>query len=220
MMTKDTARVYVIVTDVMMADLDGFAFADRIREHDGSVAIIFMTAWPTTANAVDAVRHYGGLDYLEKPIDEERLLAAVEEGIGWARERRRHLARTSAGTQQQGGRRNSLSQPQDSGGPPVIHHDQDGHQRTRTTHCASPVSRCVRPAVLTASSEMASPGKTRIGAMRFVRHRRRCDPRKLFWFPSLTRPNGRVIFARSNTQHDACAKSRPFQPDDSRARVQ
>lgn len=90
------APAHCIVTDVMMADLDGFAFADRIREHDGSVAIIFMTAWPTTANAVDAVRHYGGLDYLEKPIDEERLLAAVEEGIGWARERRRHLARTSA----------------------------------------------------------------------------------------------------------------------------
>jgi len=89
------APAHCIVTDVMMADLDGFAFADRIREHDGSVAIIFMTAWPTTANAVAAVRHYGGLDYLAKPLDEERLLAAVEEGIGWAREKRRHLARTS-----------------------------------------------------------------------------------------------------------------------------
>ena len=90
------APAHCIVTDVMMADLDGFAFADRIRERDQSVAIIFMTAWPTTANAVDAVRHYGGLDYLEKPLDEERLLAAVKEGVGWARERRQHVARTSA----------------------------------------------------------------------------------------------------------------------------
>ncbi|AJR26986.1 MULTISPECIES: response regulator transcription factor [unclassified Sphingobium] len=90
------APAHCIVTDVMMGDLDGFTFADRVRERDAAVSIIFMTAWPTTANAVDSVRRYGGLDYLEKPLDEERLLAAVHEGAGWARERRRTLARTGA----------------------------------------------------------------------------------------------------------------------------
>lgn len=91
-----TAPADCIVTDVMMGDLDGFAFADRVRALDPSAAIIFMTAWPTTANAVDSVRRYGGLDYLEKPIDEERLLAAVAEGVGWSRNRRRQLSRTAA----------------------------------------------------------------------------------------------------------------------------
>lgn len=91
-----TAPADCIVTDVMMGDLDGFAFADRVRTLDPSAAIIFMTAWPTTANAVDSVRRYGGLDYLEKPIDEERLLAAVAEGVGWSRNRRRQLSRTAA----------------------------------------------------------------------------------------------------------------------------
>lgn len=91
-----TAPADCIVTDVMMGDLDGFAFADRVRALDPAAAIIFMTAWPTTANAVDSVRRYGGLDYLEKPIDEERLLAAVAEGVGWSRERRRRLARTAS----------------------------------------------------------------------------------------------------------------------------
>ncbi|WP_176594034.1 response regulator transcription factor [Sphingobium sp. EM0848] len=91
-----TAPAHCIVTDVMMGDLDGFAFADQIRVLDPSTAIIFMTAWPTTANAVDSVRRYGGLDYLEKPIDEERLLAAAREGIDWACERRRQLSRTAA----------------------------------------------------------------------------------------------------------------------------
>jgi FixJ family two-component response regulator len=91
-----SAPAHCIVTDVMMGDLDGFAFADRIRALDPSTAIIFMTAWPTTANAVDSVRRYGGLDYLEKPLDEERLLAAVTEGVGWSRERRRHMSRTAA----------------------------------------------------------------------------------------------------------------------------
>lgn len=82
------APAHCIVTDVMMGDIDGFAFADRIRAVDPAAAIIFMTAWPTTANAVDSVRRYGGLDYLEKPIDEARLIAAVTEGVAWSIRRR------------------------------------------------------------------------------------------------------------------------------------
>lgn len=88
------APTHCIVTDVMMGDLDGFGFADRIRSIDPEVAIVFMTAWPTTANAVDSVRRYGGLDYLEKPIDEDRLLAAVAEGVAWSRSRRAAQSRT------------------------------------------------------------------------------------------------------------------------------
>ena len=84
-----------IVTDVMMGELDGFAFADRLRSIDQAAAIIFMTAWPTTANAVDSVRRYGGLDYLEKPLDDQRLLAAVKEGVEWSARRRRQLQRTA-----------------------------------------------------------------------------------------------------------------------------
>lgn len=78
-----------VVSDIQMGEMDGFAFADHLRARDPAVALVFMTAWPTTAHAVDAVRRHGGLDYLEKPIDEARLLAAVSEGLAWsARERR------------------------------------------------------------------------------------------------------------------------------------
>ena len=84
-----------ILTDVMMGDLDGFAFADRLREIDPATSILFMTAWPTVSSAVDAVRRYGGLDYLEKPVDEQRLLAAVGEGVAWSRRRRAQLERTA-----------------------------------------------------------------------------------------------------------------------------
>lgn len=90
------APAHCIVTDVMMGDLDGFGFADRVRVLDPDVAIVFMTAWPTTANAVDSVRRYGGLDYLEKPIDEDRLLAAIREGVVWSRDRRAVSARTAS----------------------------------------------------------------------------------------------------------------------------
>ncbi|WP_314375790.1 response regulator [Sphingomonas paucimobilis] len=84
---------HAVVSDVMMGDLDGFGFADRLRALDPHVAILFITAWPTTAHAVDAVRRHGGLDYLEKPIDEERLGASLREGIVWSRERRAAAAR-------------------------------------------------------------------------------------------------------------------------------
>ncbi|RIV92335.1 DNA-binding response regulator [Aurantiacibacter xanthus] len=82
-----------VVTDVMMGEVDGFALAEALRIQNPAVAIIFMTAWPTTANAVDAVRRYGGLDYLEKPIDEARLLAAIAEGSAWSRRRGAALRR-------------------------------------------------------------------------------------------------------------------------------
>lgn len=95
------APAHCIVTDVMMGDIDGFEFADRVRGLDPAVAIVFMTAWPTTANAVDSVRRYGGLDYLEKPIDESRLLAAVGEGVAWSKAQRAAYARTAMLTPRQ-----------------------------------------------------------------------------------------------------------------------
>ncbi len=85
-----------IISDVMMGDMDGFMFADALRVMDPDVALVFMTAWPTTANAVDSVRRYGGLDYLEKPIDEDRLLAAVTEGVAWSNARRTLSRRTAS----------------------------------------------------------------------------------------------------------------------------
>jgi len=84
-----------VLTDVMMGEIDGFAFADQLRRIDPATAIIFMTAWPKVSNAVDAVRRYGGLDYLDKPVDEQRLLAAVHEGVQWSRRRRAQLERTA-----------------------------------------------------------------------------------------------------------------------------
>ena len=84
-----------VLTDVMMGELDGYAFADRLREIDPATSVIFMTAWPTVSSAVDAVRRYGGLDYLEKPVDEQRLLAAVAEGVKWSRQQRARLERTA-----------------------------------------------------------------------------------------------------------------------------
>lgn len=75
---------HAVVTDVMMGEWHGFDFAERLRALDAHVAILFMTAWPSTANAVDSVRRHGGVDYLDKPIDEARLCASLREGVAWS----------------------------------------------------------------------------------------------------------------------------------------
>lgn len=76
-----------ILTDIMLGEDNGFDVAQSIRAWAPSAAILFMTAWPHTADAVDAIRLHGGVDYLEKPIDEQRLLRSVSEGLAWSRER-------------------------------------------------------------------------------------------------------------------------------------
>ena len=85
-----------VLTDVMMDQLDGFAFSARLRELDPAVAIVFMTAWPSTAHAVDSVLVHGGVDYLEKPIDEERLLSSVRGALEHSRRSSEFARRTAS----------------------------------------------------------------------------------------------------------------------------
>lgn len=95
------SRFACVVSDIQMAGMDGFAFAEALRKKDPTIAMIFMTAWPTTAHAVDAVRRHGGLDYLEKPIDEARLATAVTEGLAWSARQRRIAEATEALTRRE-----------------------------------------------------------------------------------------------------------------------
>lgn len=90
-----------VVSDVMMGETDGFMLAERLREQAPASAIIFMTAWPKTAAAVDAIRTFGGVDYLEKPIDEQRLLAGIAEAVEWSARRQKAFERLKALTRRE-----------------------------------------------------------------------------------------------------------------------
>jgi FixJ family two-component response regulator len=96
-----SSRFGCVVTDIQMDDTDGFTVAEALRDQDPCVALVFMTAWPTTTHAVDAVRRHGGLDYLEKPIEEPRLISAVAEGLAWSARERRIAAVTAAFTRRE-----------------------------------------------------------------------------------------------------------------------
>ncbi|EGD60403.1 response regulator receiver [Novosphingobium nitrogenifigens DSM 19370] len=82
-----------LLCDIRIGSADGFAVSRSARALQPAMAVVFMTAWPVTTDAVDAVRKFGGVDYLEKPLDEDRLMAAIEEALSWSRVRRAAVTR-------------------------------------------------------------------------------------------------------------------------------
>lgn len=59
---------------------EGFDLMERIRALDPTLPVLVMTAWSSVAGAVEAMRR-GARDYLEKPWDDEKVLAAVRTQV-------------------------------------------------------------------------------------------------------------------------------------------
>src|SRR5437660_6129862 len=68
---------------------EGFDLMERIRALDPTLPVLVMTAWSSIAGAVEAMRR-GARDYIEKPWDDDRLLAAVRTQIELRRAVRRN----------------------------------------------------------------------------------------------------------------------------------
>jgi len=72
------ARPDLILLDVLMPELDGFATCERLKGHPETreIPVIFMTA---LADTVDKVRGFdaGAVDYVTKPFQPEELLVRV-----------------------------------------------------------------------------------------------------------------------------------------------
>lgn len=68
----------VIFTDLKMPQMDGITFIKAIRESDPHVSIIVITGFPTIDNAVAAMKA-GALDFIQKPLEKEHLLAVVQK---------------------------------------------------------------------------------------------------------------------------------------------
>lgn len=72
-----SAGADLIVADVMMPRLDGFAMAREIRRVSRTVPIIFLTA-KSTIDDVEAGFDSGANDYLKKPFELRELLVRVK----------------------------------------------------------------------------------------------------------------------------------------------
>ncbi len=68
----------VVLVDMKMPGMDGFAFLDQSLQIDPSIAVILVTGFYSVDSAIEAIRR-GAHDFLCKPIDEERLVKALDE---------------------------------------------------------------------------------------------------------------------------------------------
>ena len=78
----------IILLDVMLPDGSGLSLLDRLALENPRPPVILITAFGEVDTAVDAMKK-GALDFLQKPLDLERLLQAIErssEVVGLRRE--------------------------------------------------------------------------------------------------------------------------------------
>ena len=76
----------VVVTDLVMPEMDGMTLLKRIKEDNSNLAVIMLTAQASIDSAVEAIKE-GAYDHLEKPVDHTRLRILLEKCL----ERKRTL---------------------------------------------------------------------------------------------------------------------------------
>jgi len=65
--------VHMVITDLMMPDMNGIEVLERVKEYNKEIAVIILTGYGELTSAVEALR-LGAEDYLLKPCDLNELL--------------------------------------------------------------------------------------------------------------------------------------------------
>ena len=72
----ETVRPDLVVLDVMLPDLDGFAVTRRLRDRGRDVPVLFLTAKDDVSDRVTGLT-VGGDDYVTKPFSLEEVVARI-----------------------------------------------------------------------------------------------------------------------------------------------
>jgi DNA-binding NtrC family response regulator len=84
----DVAIIDLNYTRDTTSGQEGFELLERIAAIDPTLPVLVMTGWSSVAGAVEAMRR-GARDYIEKPWDDEKLVAAVQTQLELRRALRR-----------------------------------------------------------------------------------------------------------------------------------
>ncbi len=96
---REGRRPDVVLTDVKMPDQDGLSLLGAITRRPDPPPVVMISGHADVATAVDAVKQ-GAADFLEKPLDQNRVLVALRNAL-----RQKALARENVGLRRQLGRR-------------------------------------------------------------------------------------------------------------------
>jgi len=69
-----------VITDVKMPGMNGIDLQKEICKSDPSLPIIAISGQSNISNAVEMIKN-GAYDFIEKPVDEERLIVTIENAI-------------------------------------------------------------------------------------------------------------------------------------------
>jgi DNA-binding NtrC family response regulator len=70
-----------MLLDVRMPGMSGLEVLERVKRDRPQLPVILLTAYIDVRDAVSAMKQ-GALDYLEKPVDLDELIAAVDDALG------------------------------------------------------------------------------------------------------------------------------------------
>ncbi|MFZ0440366.1 MAG: sigma-54 dependent transcriptional regulator, partial [Candidatus Sulfotelmatobacter sp.] len=74
----------LILLDLTLPGRNGMEILAEIRSHENGLPVIMITAYGTVENAVRAMQS-GAANFVQKPWDNEKLLADVRASVGWRR---------------------------------------------------------------------------------------------------------------------------------------
>ncbi|HVJ06158.1 MAG TPA: HD domain-containing phosphohydrolase [Candidatus Saccharimonadales bacterium] len=77
---RDDPDFQLILTDMMMPELDGMGLLDVVRTKYEDLPVVMVTAVHDISVALSAIRH-GAYDYLLKPFEREQLMAVVGRAL-------------------------------------------------------------------------------------------------------------------------------------------
>src|SRR6202790_5630810 len=72
----------LVLLDLTLPGRNGMEILSEIRSHDSRLPVIMITAYGTVENAVRAMQS-GAANFVQKPWDNEKLLADFRGAVGW-----------------------------------------------------------------------------------------------------------------------------------------
>ena len=81
----DPREVACLIVDIRMGGMTGLELQDRLIERNSPLPIVFITGHGDVPMAVDTMKK-GALDFIQKPFNEEALIALVERMLDHARD--------------------------------------------------------------------------------------------------------------------------------------